>query len=140
MRFGTDILRQAHALAAFTEDPPGVTRTYLTPQHRQAGDFIAALMRDAGMDASYDALGNVVGRYAAGRPGAPVVMTGSHMDSVRNAGRYDGVFGILTAIACVGDLHRRGRRLPFDFEVVAFGDEEGVRFGVTLIGSKAMGG
>ena len=67
-------------------------------------------------------------------------MTGSHMDSVRNAGRYDGVFGILTAIACVRDLHRRGRRLPFDLEVVAFGDEEGVRFGVTLIGSKAMGG
>jgi allantoate deiminase len=140
MRFGTDILRQADVLAAFTEDPPGVTRTYLTPQHRQAGDCIAALMREAGMDASYDALGNVVGRYAADRPGAPVVMTGSHMDSVRNAGRYDGVFGILTAIACVRDLHRRGRRLPFDLEVVAFGDEEGVRFGVTLIGSKAMGG
>ena len=62
MRFGTDILRQADVLAAFTEDPPGVTRTYLTPQHRQAGDCIAALMREAGMDASYDALGNVVGR------------------------------------------------------------------------------
>ena len=58
MRFGTDILRQADVLAAFTEDPPGVTRTYLTPQHRQAGDCIAALMREAGMDASYDALGN----------------------------------------------------------------------------------
>ena len=140
MRFGTDILRQAAALAAFTEDPPGVTRTYLTPQHRQAGDYLASLMREAGMEARYDALGNVVGRYAAGRPGAPVVMTGSHMDSVRNAGRYDGLFGILTAIACVRDLHARGKRLPFEFEIVAFGDEEGVRFGVTLIGSKAMGG
>ncbi len=140
MRFGTDILRQADVLAAFTEDPPGVTRTYLTPQHRQAGDYLASLMREAGMEARYDALGNVVGRYAAARSGAPVVMTGSHMDSVRDAGRYDGLFGILTAIACVRDLHRRGKRLPFDFEVVAFGDEEGVRFGVTLIGSKAMGG
>jgi len=140
MRFGTDILRQADALAAFTEDPPRITRRYLTPQHRQAGDFLASLMREAGMEARYDELGNVVGRYAADRPDARVVMTGSHMDSVRNAGRYDGLFGILTAIACVRDLHRRGKRLPFAFEVVAFGDEEGVRFGVTLIGSKAMGG
>ena len=99
MRFGTDILRQADALAAFTEDPPRITRRYLTPQHRQAGDFLASLMREAGMEARYDELGNVVGRYAADRPDAPVVMTGSHMDSVRNAGRYDGLFGILTAIA-----------------------------------------
>ncbi len=140
MRFGPEILRQADVLAGFSEDPPGITRTYLTPQHRQAGDYLLGLMREAGMDAGYDALGNVVGRYAAARPGAGTVMTGSHMDSVRNAGRYDGLFGILTAIACVRDLHRRGKRLPFDFEVVAFGDEEGVRFGVTLIGSKAMGG
>jgi hypothetical protein len=67
-------------------------------------------------------------------------MSGSHMDSVRDAGRYDGLFGILTAIACVRDLSARGKRLPYTFEVVAFGDEEGVRFGVTLSGSKAMGG
>jgi hydantoinase/carbamoylase family amidase len=140
MRFGPDILAQADALAAFTEDPPGVTRTYLTREHRRAGDYLIARMREAGMRADYDALGNVVGRYEAMRPGAPVVMTGSHMDSVRNAGRYDGIFGVLTAIACVRDLARRGVRLAFDLEVVAFGDEEGVRFGVTLIGSKAMGG
>lgn len=140
MRFGLEILRQADALAAFSEDPPRITRRYLTPQHRQAGNFLLGLMREAGMDAGYDALGNVVGRYLAGAPDAPVVMTGSHMDSVRNAGRYDGLFGILTAIACVRDLSSRGKRLPFTFEVVAFGDEEGVRFGVTLVGSKAMGG
>src|SRR6185436_14139147 len=84
-----------------------------------------------GMEASYDALGNVVGRYRAQDPAAPIVMSGSHMDSVRDAGRYDGLFGILSA---------RGKRLPYTFEVVAFGDEEGVRFGVTLSGSKAMGG
>src|SRR6185436_5130560 len=91
-----------------------------------------------------DPLGNVVGRYAAAdgidAADASTVMTGSHMDSVVNAGKYDGLFGILTAIACAGDLHERGKRLPFTFEVVAFGDEEGVRFGVTLIGSKAMAG
>jgi len=140
VRFGQDILRQADDLAAFSEDAPRITRRYLTPEHRQAGGYLLGLMRDAGMEAGYDALGNVVGRYRAEAPEAPTVMSGSHMDSVRNAGRYDGLFGILTAIACVRDLSSRGKRLPFTFEVVAFADEEGVRFGVTLVGSKAMGG
>jgi len=138
--FGTQILARADALAAITEDPPGVTRSYLTAQHRQAGELIAQWMREAGMSVHWDALGNVVGRYAGQTADAPVVMTGSHMDSVRNAGRYDGLFGILSPIACVADLHRRARRLPVAIEVVAFGDEEGVRFGVSLIGSKAMAG
>ena len=92
------------------------------------------------MEAGFDALGNIVGRYAAADPDAPVVMTGSHQDSVRNAGKYDGLFGIITAIACVRDLHGRGKRLPYTLEIVGFGDEEGVRFGATLIGSKAMAG
>ncbi|TAG06191.1 MAG: allantoate amidohydrolase [Burkholderiales bacterium] len=140
MKFGTDILKQADVLAAFTEDAPRVTRTYLSKEHRQAGDYILTLMRDAGMTADYDAMGNVVGRYEAGVPFAPIVMTGSHQDSVRNAGKYDGLFGILSPIACVKALHARGKRLPYTLEIVAFGDEEGVRFGVTLIGSKAMAG
>jgi allantoate deiminase len=140
MRFGTDILRQADELARFTSNAPRITRTYLSPEHRRAGDYLLALMRDAGMEAAYDALGNVVGRYVAAQPDAPVVMTGSHMDSVRDAGRYDGVFGILSAIACVRDLNAKKRRLPYTLDVVAFGDEEGVRFGVTMIGSKAMTG
>ena len=92
------------------------------------------------MEAGFDALGNIVGRYDAEDPQAPVVITGSHQDSVRNAGKYDGLFGIITAIACVKDLHDRGKRLPYTLEVVGFGDEEGVRFGATLIGSKAMAG
>ena len=140
MTFGTDILAQAEALSKFTEDAPHLTRTYLTPQHRAAGDFIRNLMREARMAADYDALGNVVGRYDASMPGAPDLITGSHMDSVRNAGKYDGLFGILSAIACVKDLAHRGLRLPCNIEVVAFGDEEGVRFGSTLLGSRAMAG
>jgi allantoate deiminase len=84
--------------------------------------------------------GNIVGRYEAGVPFAPVVMTGSHQDSVRNAGKYDGLFGILSPIACVKALNAQGKRLPYTLEIVGFGDEEGVRFGVTLIGSKAMAG
>ena len=147
--FGTTILLQAEILGAITQDPDRLTRTYLTKEHRAAGDLILGWMRDAGMEAGYDPLGNVVGRYVAGASDvadvadvadAKTVMTGSHMDSVVNAGKYDGLFGILTAIECVRDLNRRGKRLRFTFEVVAFGDEEGVRFGVTLIGSKSLGG
>jgi len=140
MRFGTELMRQADVLGLFSEDAPRITRTYLSEQHKQAGEYLIGLMRRAGMEAGFDALGNIVGRYAAAGPHAPVVMTGSHQDSVRNAGKYDGLFGIITAIACVRDWHDRGKRLPFTLEVVGFGDEEGVRFGATLIGSKAMAG
>lgn len=139
---GARLMAQADALAAFTSDAPRLTRTYLSPEHRQAADWLIALMREAGFDeAGCDALGNIVGRYH-GRAGAssPVVMSGSHQDSVRNAGRYDGPFGILCAIECVRALSSSRVRLPFTFEVVGFGDEEGVRFGLTLIGSKAMAG
>ena len=140
MKFGNRILERAETLSRFSEQADGVTRTYLTPQHREAGETILAWMMEAGMEAGFDALGNVIGRYAGVAPGAPVLMTGSHMDSVVNAGKYDGVFGILTAIECVADLRARGKRLPCALEVIAFGDEEGVRFGVTLIGSKALAG
>jgi hydantoinase/carbamoylase family amidase len=140
MRFGPQILSRCDALAAISEEPGRLTRTYLTPQHRAAGELVEGWMREAGMEAGFDALGNVVGRYAAVEPGAPVVVTGSHMDTVVDAGRYDGIFGILAPIACVAELHARGRRLPFTLEVVAFGDEEGVRFGVSMLGSRALAG
>ena len=140
MMFGARILEQAHALARISEDDARLTRTYLTAQHREAGERIAAWMREAGMEAGFDAMGNVVGRYAGERGDAPLVLTGSHMDTVIDAGKYDGIFGILSPIACVRELHARGKRLPFALEVVAFGDEEGVRFGVTLLGSRALAG
>lgn len=140
MKFGTEILKQADVLAAFTESAPLITRTYLSTEHKQAGEYLIGLMRDAGMTAGFDPLGNIVGRYEAGVPFAPVVMTGSHQDSVRNAGRYDGLFGILSPIACVKELNRQKKRLPYTLEIVGFGDEEGVRFPATLIGSKAMAG
>jgi len=112
VRYGPEILRQSDLLGAISQDEGRLTRTYLTPEHRRAGEHIRAWMRDAGMEADFDALGNVVGRYRAADPGAPIVITGSHMDSVVDAGKYDGVFGILTAIAAVKDLNARGRRLP----------------------------
>jgi len=140
MRFGNRLMQQAEDLAQFSQSDLGLTRTYLTRQHRQAGDYLLQLMRDAGMDAAYDALGNVVGHYAGQDPAAPAILTGSHMDSVVNAGKYDGLFGVLSAIACVHDLHQRGVRLVNPIEVIAFCDEEGVRFNVTMIGSAALTG
>ena len=102
MTFGTTILRQADELAAISEEPGRITRTYLTPQHRQAGERIRAWMREAGMQADFDALGNVVGRYEGAAPDAPLLLTGSHMDSVVDAGRYDGLFGIVSPSTSVG--------------------------------------
>jgi allantoate deiminase len=140
MRFGTRLMQQAEDLSQFSHSEIGLTRTYLTAQHRQAGDYLLALMREAGMQADYDALGNVVGHYAGTDAGAPAIISGSHLDSVVNAGKYDGLFGVISAIACVRDLHQRGVRLAFPLEVVAFCDEEGVRFNVTMIGSAALSG
>ena len=129
LRFGTGILARHEALAAITEGEGCLTRTYLTAKHREAGELIAGWMREAGMAAGFDAMGNLVGRYAGATADAPVLMTGSHMDTVVDAGKYDGSFGILSPIACVADLHARGKRLPHAIEVVAFGDEEGVASG-----------
>ncbi|MEO7741720.1 MAG: allantoate amidohydrolase [Usitatibacter sp.] len=140
MRFGPEILARAETLATITERPGMLARSYLTPEHRRAGEQIRAWMQEAGMGAGFDALGNVVGRYEGSDTAAPVVLTGSHMDTVIDAGKYDGMFGVLAPIACVAELHARGRRLPFAIEVVAFGDEEGVRFGTSMLGSKALAG
>ena len=140
MRFGHEIMARAETLGAITERPGMLARSYLTPEHRRAGEQIRAWMREAGMHADFDALGNVVGRYEGSDPGAPVVLTGSHMDTVIDAGKYDGMFGVLAPVACVAELHRQGRRLPFPIEVIAFGDEEGVRFGTSMMGSKALAG
>src|SRR5471030_3114811 len=87
-----------------------------------------------------DAVGNVVGRYEGEQPGLPCLMLGSHLDTVRDAGKYDGMLGVITAIECVGALSAKAVRLPFAIEVIGFGDEEGVRFGSTLLGSRAVAG
>jgi allantoate deiminase len=92
------------------------------------------------MSAELDASGNVVGRYEGVSPGLPALMLGSHQDTVRNGGRYDGMLGIIAPVTCVGELNRQGVRLPHAIEVVAFGDEEGLRFQTTLLGSRAIAG
>lgn len=87
-----------------------------------------------------DAAGNQCGRYEGSTPGLPALLLGSHLDTVPNAGRYDGILGVVLAIAVVSRLHASGTRLPFAIEVVAFGDEEGTRFGTALLGSRAVAG
>jgi N-carbamoyl-L-amino-acid hydrolase len=116
-----------------------LTVTYLTDAHRTAAALIAQNMKDSGFDeVSIDAVGNVVGRYKAARAGAKTLLTGSHYDTVRNGGKYDGRLGIFTPMACVRELSRQGRRLPFDFEVVGFAEEEGQRYKATFLGSGAL--
>jgi allantoate deiminase len=134
------IMQRCDALARHSELPGGLTRVFLSPQARAAGELVLGWMREAGMQARLDAIGNAVGRWEGARPALPCLMLGSHLDTVRDAGRYDGMLGVVTAIECVDALNRAGRRLPFAVEVVGFGDEEGVRFGTTLLGSRAIAG
>jgi allantoate deiminase len=135
-----EIVARIDRLAAISEMPNGLTRIFLSDQHRQAADVIRSWMEDAGMAARVDAIGNVVGRYEGTTPGQQALLLGSHYDTVRNAGKWDGPLGVITAIACVGELNRRRKRLPFAIEVVGFADEEGVRFNSTLLGSRALAG
>ncbi len=137
---GEEIVARIDQLAAISEAPSHLARIYLTPQHREAADLLLSWMREAGMSAHLDAIGNVCGRYEGDTPGLPCLMLGSHYDTVRDAGKWDGPLGLITAIACVADLNRRGRRLPFAIGVTGFADEEGVRFASTLLGSRAVAG
>jgi allantoate deiminase len=137
---GAEIAARINELGAISETPDHLARIFLTPEHRAAADLILGWMRAAGMRAHLDAIGNVCGRYEGQEPGMPCLMLGSHYDTVRDAGKWDGPLGILTAISCVAELNRRGRRLPFAIEVIGFADEEGVRFASTLLGSRAVAG
>ena len=134
------ILQRCDALARHSELPGGLTRVFLSREMRAASDLVLGWMREAGMQAKLDPIGNAVGRYEGDRPGLPCLMLGSHLDTVRDAGRYDGMLGVISAIECVSFLNSRKMRLPFAIEVIGFGDEEGVRFGTTLLGSRAVAG
>jgi allantoate deiminase len=134
------ILERCEALARLSEHDDGLTRVYLSEEHRRANALVSEWMREAGMTARIDAIGNVCGRYEGSRPALPCLMLGSHLDTVRDAGKYDGMLGIVTAIECIGALSASERRLPHALEVIGFADEEGVRFGSTLLGSRAVAG
>ena len=140
LAFGDAIANRLAELAALSDEPGRLTRLYLGPAHRRATDLVAYWMRDAGMSVRVDPLASVVGRYEGRDGGTKTLLLGSHIDSVRNAGRFDGPLGVVIAIEVVKAAFKSGKRFPFAIEVIAFGDEEGVRFASTLGGSRALAG
>jgi len=137
---GLEILDRAERLGRHSDSSEHYTRTFLTPAHRAAAAQLADWMREAGMAVRTDAVGNVIGRYEGASEGARTLVMGSHFDSVRNGGKYDGVLGILVPIACVHELNSRGERLEVAIEVVGFSDEEGARFSTSFLSSRALVG
>jgi allantoate deiminase len=133
-------MARCQELARLSEQPDRLTRVYLSREQAAANELVLGWMRAAGMSARVDAAGNVVGRYEGERPGLPCLILGSHLDTVRDAGKYDGMLGVVAAIECVHTLHSRGQRLAFAIEVIGFADEEGTRFNATLLGSRAVAG
>jgi N-carbamoyl-L-amino-acid hydrolase len=140
LAFGPAIMEWAEEIGAISDDEQGLTCAYMTPGHQRTAARLADWMREAGMEVHIDAAGNVVGRYAASDPDAKTMITGSHYDTVRNGGKYDGRLGILLPIAIVKHLHARGERLPYHLETIGFAEEEGVRFRSTFLGSNAVTG
>lgn len=134
------IMARCDELALCSEEPACLTRRYGTGALRAAQELVAGWMRDAGMTVRRDAIGNQIGRYEGASPDAKTLLLGSHLDSVRDAGRYDGPLGVLVALAVVERLHEAGARLPHAIEVVAFADEEGLRFHSLYLGSRAFAG
>jgi len=140
MGIGEQVLDWAEQLAGHSDQANALTVAYLTRAHQTAAAEIAGWMIEAGMQVDIDAVGNVVGRYVSSDPAAKVLITGSHFDTVRNGGKYDGRLGILLPIAIVRRLHEHGIRLPFHLEVIAFAEEEGLRFRSSFLGSSALVG
>ncbi|TFB83787.1 Zn-dependent hydrolase [Cryobacterium algoricola] len=134
------ILARCDELARHSSLTDGIERTYLSAEHAAVNYRVAGWMTAAGLTTWQDAAGNQCARLSGSTRGLPALMLGSHLDTVRAAGRYDGILGVLVAIAVAGRIAASGRPLPFALEIAAFGDEEGTRFGTTLLGSRAVAG
>ena len=142
-RLGDRAQAMLDTLASISSDPDRLTRLYLTSEHKRAADLVGEWMRNAGLSVRMDAAATIHGRLAGRRgDGQPPqrLLIGSHIDTVVDGGRYDGALGVVAAIIAVEELKARNIVLPFDLEVLAFGDEEGVRFPKTLIGSSTVAG
>jgi allantoate deiminase len=134
------LARRLDELGRVSDERGRLTRTFLSPAMRRANRLVAGWMREAGLKVREDAVGNLIGRLEGGAPGAKTLLLGSHLDTVRDAGRFDGPLGVLLPIAALGELRRRGVRLPFAAEVLGFSEEEGVRFASAYLGSKGFTG
>jgi allantoate deiminase len=134
------IMLRIEALAKISDEPGKITRTFASPAMRRANERAGKWMRAAGMKTRVDAMGNLIGHYAGEKSDAKILLLGSHLDTVRNAGKFDGPLGVILAIACVEHLRHRKIRLPFAIEVVGFSDEEGVRYQTAYLGSNVRAG
>lgn len=129
------------ALAQVTDEPGQLTRTFLSPAMRRANALVSEWMRGAGLTTREDSSGNLIGRLESPQhPRAPTLLLGSHLDTVRDAGRFDGALGVLLPIVALSELRRRKLALPFAVEVLGFSEEEGVRFASAYLGSKGYSG
>jgi allantoate deiminase len=137
---GIRVMERLDALATCTSEQSALTRLYLTAEHSNAIVMVRGWMEEAGMSTEVDDAGTLIGHYPGRTPDAPVLLLGSHIDTVRNAGRYDGNLGVVVAIEAVAALHAASDVREFAIEIAAFGDEEGVRFPVTLTGSRSLAG
>ena len=133
-----EVITRCKQLASFSEDHGSIRRTFLSPPMHDCHREITKWLSAAGADVTIDAAGNLRAVYAASQFGAPRLLVGSHLDTVPNAGAYDGILGVMIAVSLLES--REGRRLPFAIEVVGFSEEEGVRFGTPFIGSRALVG
>lgn len=140
MHAAPKIMRRIALLAKISDEPGKLTRTFASPAMRRANELVAKWMRQAGMKTHVDAIGNLVGHYPGETPNAKILLLGSHLDTVRDAGKFDGPLGVMLAVACVEHLHRQKIKLPFAIEVIGFSDEEGVRYQTGCLGSRAVAG
>ncbi len=134
------VLARCDELAAITDEPGQITRWFHSPAMQQANALVGDWMREAGLEVRVDAAFNLIGRWPSSNPKAKTFVLGSHLDTVRHAGKYDGPLGVIAALACVANLKCEGGSLPFHLEVVGFSDEEGLRYQTTYLGSQAMAG
>lgn len=134
------IMARVEALGRVSDEAGRLTRTFGSPAMRRANHLVASWMRGAGMAVREDTIGNLVGHYPAANRHSRILVLGSHLDTVRNAGKFDGPLGVILAIACVEHLRRNHVHLPFAVEVFGFADEEGMRFQDTCLGSRAAVG
>lgn len=130
------VMERCELLSNISEDEEGICRPYGCESMREVNEIVSGWMQTASMTIRYDAIGNLIGRYEG--EGEKTLILGSHLDTVRDAGKYDGILGVMVAIACVQKL--RDEKLPFSIEVAAFADEEGLRFGTTYLGSSVYAG
>jgi allantoate deiminase len=139
-RAANQLARWLDELGRISDERDKLTRTFLSPAMRRANARAGQWMRAAGLHVRDDQFGNLIGRLQSEDGGAPTLVLGSHLDTVRDAGRFDGALGVLLPIVALQELKRRGVRLPFAVEVIGFSEEEGVRFGRAYIGSKGYAG